>query len=205
MKNILKMSVVSAILAMACAAHGAIVTNLTQHWRLDETDDSQAANAVGGGATGTIVSGVQLNQPGPIGTAYDINGTYGVQLAQALIPATEDFTVAMWLDAPLINDTFFGTAGSKDDGRLQLDVNEAGKSRVLAVTGSTHIVADTAVTGTGWYHCTVTRSSDDWMICTMPRWEPFRLSSLENRPGGATGAPESCCCLTWSSSRSTTN
>jgi hypothetical protein len=175
----------SAVLTAVCwisgPAQAALVTDLSHHWKLDDTSGSTAVAATGG-VNGTIQSFppskvVTIDQPGQVNKAFVFSGgTFGggaetnpgVLLAAGMLPATGQFTVSAWIKTngagTSLNGSIFANRTSGVANSFGLDINVDGKLRVLAggaVPETEHLTSPAAVNTGDWVHVAASRNGSN--------------------------------------------
>jgi len=140
----------------------------TLHYKLDETSAGPVVNSAG--SPNGANSGATINQTGQIGRAYGFDGSvvdYVDTETSTLIPATDDFTVLMWINTTNAHSTeqgghgqghLLGNSKSGEDGRANMMVQDHQFGFYL--NGFNEFYFDLNIDDGAWHHVGVTRSGN---------------------------------------------
>ena len=139
----------------------------TLHYKLDETSAGPVVNSAGGTINDGENNGAAFDptgQAGQIGGAYSFDGTNGHYVdanTTTLIPATDDFTVLMWINTTSEHSTqghLLGNSKSGAAGRANLMVQNSKFGFYLDGFGEFYF--DTNIDDGTWHHVGATRSGN---------------------------------------------
>ena len=173
-----RLALAALVMVAACGGGGpataALVTNLSNHWKLDDTSGSTAVASTGG-VNGTIQFAspglVTIDQPGQVNKAFVFSGGVinggettnpGVLLSTNRLPANGQFTVSAWIKTSGpgtgLNGSIFANRSEGGVG-FAIDVNEQGQFRILGVGAS--LSSPSAVNTGEWVHVAASRNGSN--------------------------------------------
>lgn len=173
-----RLALAALVIVAACGGGGpataALVTNLSNHWKLDDTSGSTAVASTGG-VNGTIQFAspglVTIDQPGQVNKAFVFSGGVveggattnpGVLLSTNRLPATGQFTVSAWIKTSgpgtSLNGSIFANRTVGGSGTFLFDINGLG---VLRVGTGNWLTSPSSVNTGEWVHVAASRNGSN--------------------------------------------
>jgi hypothetical protein len=150
---------------MAAYADKVLLDGAIAYWRLGESSGTTAADATGGGRSGTYVGTVTLGSTGALAdddTAVTFDGSSGlVQIANhATLQLAGDLTIELWVNSSSMaaRQTLISKSHLRE---FELTLETNGSLNFYhgnGTTGSNTATAVGVVTASTWHHVVVTRS-----------------------------------------------
>ena len=137
-------------------------TDPIAHWKFDETSGLQASDDSGNNHTGTLI-GMNGDEwiDGYLNGGLAFNGSVKVDVGQALIPASDDFSITAWINLTDLATyrVIMGQYAVGQSGRFLFEVNTSGQ---LLIFNGTNVAASPSgsVPVGEWVHVAVAREGD---------------------------------------------